>query len=108
MNRAPIDSSNVHSAAHDETGMEVQFHARGCSRTAKAKAGDPAPICNCQGGDVWHYPNVPAETYLRVISAPSFGAAFHDHVKSAKHAHGGLKYPGVKVEPKAATASVAL
>lgn len=102
MTRATVDSGNIHSIGWDETGQEVQYHAKDCAgrKTPQRRDGhgDPelTPDCNCKGGDVFHYPGVPAEIHLRVINAPSIGSAFHEHVKSAKDAYGGLKYPGMK------------
>ena len=46
MQREPINSSNLHSTGHDETGMEVQFHKKGC---AASRVLSPGP-CDCGGG----------------------------------------------------------
>lgn len=96
MNRTPVDSSNIHSIGHDETGLEVQFHRAGCARGSKPVEGRQA-ACNCPGGDVWHYPGVPAETHAKVITAPSVGAAFHRHVKAARDKTGAMPFPGVRL-----------
>lgn len=103
MNRTPVNSSNMHSIGWDETGQEVQYHAKDCAGRKKPQKrdghGDPElmPGCDCNGGEVWHYPGVPAEVHLRVINAPSVGSAFHDHVKSARNpSTRELLYPGVK------------
>ena len=100
MNRTPVDSSNIHSIGHDETGLEVQFHRTGCSRMSKPPKGETIQAgCNCIGGDVWHYPGVPADLHGEIVKSESPGAAFHKRVKSAKHALGGLQFPGIKREP---------
>ena len=98
MTRTPVDSSNIRSIGHGETGLEVQFHRKGCSRMSRPPKGETLRAgCNCIGGDIWHYRGVPAETHQRVMASPSIGAAFHAHVKAAKTAHGGLRYPGTLV-----------
>ncbi len=94
MTRNKVDSSNIHSMAHDESGAEVQFHAKGCARAKAQRApADPQRVCDCAGGQTFFYPGVPPEVYLRVINAPSIASAFHEHIKSAKDSAGGLKYP---------------
>lgn len=89
MNHTLVSSSNIYSIGHDDTGLEVRFHARGC----KGSKG-----CDCNAsGDLFHYPDVPPVVFQTVSSAPSVGAAFHQHVKAAKHPDtGALLYPGVK------------
>lgn len=107
MNRAAVDSSTIHSMAHDETGAEVQFHAKQCAIKKQGRPGSskreaphggdlPPAACDCKGGETFFYPGVEPETYLRVINAPSIGSAFHQHIKSAKDSAGGLKYPHQK------------
>jgi hypothetical protein len=101
MNRAKVESSSIHSIGHDATGLEVQFHAKGCAAatwkpdaaTQKMKAG----ICNCAGGDVYHYPGVGADLHEYLMLAPSIGGAFATKVKGAKHPDTGKPlYPHVK------------
>lgn len=89
MERQKIKSNNVHSAGHDETGLEVQFHQRGCG--AQTGTG-----CTCQGGDVWHYPGVEKDHHTALLNVGSPGAYFHSRIKTARDAQGGLKYPGTK------------
>ncbi len=102
MQRTPVDSSNVHSVGHDETGLEVQFHRAGCARgTGPIKDPDTGEkfqaACNCPGGDVWHYPGVPAEIGAGIMLASSPCSHFHKHVKAAKHFQTGQPlYPGAK------------
>jgi hypothetical protein len=97
--RTPVDSSNVHSVGHDETGLEVQFHRTGCARGTKPPKGETIQAgCNCTGGDVWHYPmqeDLAATHHLQMMGG-SAGAYFHQHVKTAKDSCGGLRFPGVK------------
>lgn len=95
MNRETIDSSNVHSIGHDETGLEVQFHRTGCARTVKPPKGETIQAgCNCEGGAVYHYPGFPPEGHAALMAAPSAGSHFMKFVRP--------KWQGVKVEPKAA------
>lgn len=100
MNRTPVDSSNVHSHGHDETGLEVQFHADDCARRRSIGKGErygTAGVCNCKGGDVFHYAGFPAEKYAELAAAPSFGSHFMKHVRGAKHPETGQPlYPHVK------------
>lgn len=99
MNRTPVDSSNLHSVGHDETGLEVQYHSRDCARRRSFPDGDGGSRpgkCDCEGGEVWRYPGVPAELHQKMIAAPSVGSHFTTQIKNAKDAYGFLKYPGVK------------
>lgn len=97
MTRTPVDSSNVHSVGHDETGLEVQFHRTGCARGMKPPKGETIQAgCNCIGGDVWHYADVPAHVHQAMMSSPSLGSHFTSQVKNAKDAYGILKYPATK------------
>jgi len=102
MKRTLVDSSNVHSHGHDETGLEVQFHVDACPRRRSvgkgAVYGTPG-VCDCKGGDVFHYPGFPAEEYAKLTAAPSFGSHFMKHVRGAKHPETGQSlYPHVKRE----------
>lgn len=102
MTRTPVDSSSIHSIAHDETGLEVQFHRTGCARAERpAKDRDTGEkrqaACNCAGGEVYHYPGVGKDLHEYLMLAPSIGAAFATKVKGAKHPDTGkLLYPHVK------------
>lgn len=98
MKRTAVDSSNVHSVGHDETGLEVQFHRTGCSRMSKPPKGETIHAgCNCVGGDVYHYPGVPAEIHAAVIGSASVASALHKFVKAPKHPETGTPlYPHVK------------
>lgn len=82
MERQRIASSNLHSVGHDDTGLEVQFHAKGCA----SSKGQP---CDCAGGDVFHYAGVPSEDHQGLLSSSSPGSFFHHRIKKA--------YPGRKV-----------
>lgn len=98
MNRTPVDSSNIHSIGHDETGLEVQFHRIDCSRMSKPPKGETIQAgCNCVGGNVYHYSGVPAHVHQAMMAAPSVGSHFTTQVKNAKDAYGILKYPAVKL-----------
>lgn len=102
MKREKIDSSAIRELGHDETGSEVQYHRTGCARQSKA-VWDPISdkmlqaACNCEGGDVYHHPGVPAELHAAVIGSLSIGQAFGRSIKAAKHPHTKeLLYPHVK------------
>lgn len=62
MKREPVKSSNIHSAGHDASGMEVQFH------------GEHSPV--------WHYADVPADLYEEFKASPSPGTFFHNRIKN--------------------------
>lgn len=101
MNRVKVDSSSIHSIGHDETGLEVQFHAKDCPATTWKPVGPTEKmtpgVCNCSGGDCYHYPGVPAELHSMVMAAPSIGAFFAKNVKGARHPQTKeLLYPHVK------------
>jgi KTSC domain len=89
MERERVNSSNIHSAGHDETGMEVQFH--------KARHGCTSTKCNCDGGDTFHYEGVPADVYDRFKQSPSPGKFFHSWVREARDPDNNLKYPARKL-----------
>jgi hypothetical protein len=90
MNRTPVDSSNIHSVGHDETGLEVQFHAKDCAARGSVNK------CTCKGGDCYHYAGVPAEIHRAMMADRSIGSHFTTQVKNAKDAYGILKYPATK------------
>jgi hypothetical protein len=95
MNRTPVDSSNVHSIGHDATGLEVQFHSKGCA--LRSRSGDGVDqTCNCAGGDVYHHADIQADLHAELMAAPSVGAHYNKHVRNAKNAKGELLYPAVK------------
>lgn len=91
MNRTAVDSSNLHSIGHDETGLEVQFHAIDCAARATVNK------CTCKGGTVYHYAGVPAELHQQMMAARSVGSHFTTQVKNAKHPETkALLYPVAK------------
>lgn len=97
MTREKVDSSSIHSAGWDQTGSEVQFHARDCLTRGNKDVLRGA--CDCRGGEVFHYPGVPAELHSMMMSAPSVGGFFAKHVKGATNPlTGKLLYPHVKRE----------
>lgn len=99
MTRTPVDSSNIHSMGWDETGQEVQFHAKECARrrsVGKGEAYGHPGVCDCKGGDVYHHAGVPAELHSMTMSAPSVGSFYMRYVRGAKNGAGELKYPVVK------------
>lgn len=102
MTRTPVDSSNIREIGHDATGLEVQFHDTDClrrrSRGGMGGYGHPG-VCSCQGGDVFHYPGVPAELHQQLMASQSVGSHFMKNVRGAAHPQTGeLLYPGVKRE----------
>lgn len=92
MEKSRIKSSNLYAAGHDATGLEVQFHSKTC---ASNKGG--GPMCNCAGGDVWHYAGVPAEEHAALRNSTHPGAHFHARIRTARTDQGLPKYPGRKV-----------
>ncbi len=90
MQRQKVKSTNLHSVGHDETGLEVQFHAGGCEART-----DPAR-CNCDGGDVWHYAGVEKDHHTAMLNVGSPGAYFHSRIRAANDAEGKAKYPATK------------
>lgn len=81
MNRVPVKSSMAREVGHDETGMEVQFHAKGC--------GILKGCCDCSGGEVYHYPEATPEHHTNLMAAESFGRHFAQHIRPLK----GVKRP---------------
>jgi hypothetical protein len=59
--RKPVRSSNIKSVGHDPAANElhVEFHS----------------------GQVWKYPGVSAAGHKGLVSAPSIGSYFHEHIK---------------------------
>lgn len=110
MIREKVDSSSIHSHASDETGSEFQFHAPDCAKLRQGRPGStkremphggdaPPRACNCEGGEVYHYPGVPAELHAAVVESPSIGQAFARSIKGARHPHTKeLLYPHTKRE----------
>ncbi len=90
MERQRIKSTNLHSVGHDATGLEVQFHAKGCPGSSDALN------CNCQGGDVWHYAGVEKEHHTAILNVSTPGAHFHHKIKQARTPDGLIKYPATK------------
>lgn len=90
MERTRIKSTNLHSAGHDATGLEVQFHGKGCP------GGLDALNCNCQGGEVWHYTGVEKEHHTALLNVSAPGAYFHHKIKQARDEQGALKYLATK------------
>lgn len=89
MERQKIKSNNVHSAGHDATGLEVQFHGHGCA--ARTGTG-----CDCHGGEVYHYAGVEKDHHTAMLNVGSPGTYFHHKIKQARDAQGELKYPATK------------
>jgi KTSC domain-containing protein len=90
MKRTKINSSNVHSHAHGENGLEVVFHERTCKNRANKR--DDA--CDCDGaGGHYQYPTVTAEEYSALCAAESFGSHFMTHIRHAKDDQGKIKHP---------------
>lgn len=99
MNRERVNSSNIHSIGHDETGLEVQFHAKAC-----AKRIDQVPElaeCNCPGGGVYHYPTVTADEHALLMAADSIGSHFMEHIRNAKDDKGKPKHPATFIPAEA-------
>lgn len=90
MIRTPVDSSNLHSIGHDETGLEVQFHATNCAKR-QSKLVD-GPDCDCRGGGIYHYPTVSAQEHQDLMAAESVGSHFMKHIRNAKNAEGKPKH----------------
>ena len=90
MERERIKSSNLYSAGHDETGMEVQFHTRDCEHSGPT-------LCECGGGQEWHYAGVPGDLYEKFKAARSPGGFFHTHIKMARDPDGEIRYPGRRI-----------
>lgn len=84
-----LDSSNLYATGHDDSGLTVQFHARGCA------AGKKGQGCGCDGGDVFHYAGVPADEHKKLRSVVSPGAYFHTYIRNAV-TQGRPRYPASK------------
>jgi hypothetical protein len=61
MNRAAVRSSNIRSVGYDgqTLTLEVEFH----------------------NGTLYQYSGVPAAVHVGLLSAPSKGTYFHDHIR---------------------------
>lgn len=75
MERIPVKSSNLHSVGHDESGAEIQFHAKGCSAVKESGS------CDCGGGNVYHYPTMTASEHAALMAAPSPGEHFMRNIR---------------------------
>lgn len=89
MERARVKSANLYSVGHDDSGMEVQFHCKGCA--------DGSGACKCGGGNVFHYPGVPKEMHVALLNVDSPGRYFHFNIKAAKTPDNQVKFPGRRV-----------
>lgn len=90
MERERIRSSNLFSAGHDASGLEVQFHKKGCVQSG-------GTLCDCGGGDVFHYPGVEEHDFTGLKAAQHPGSYFHHRIKMARDPDGNLKYQARKV-----------
>lgn len=90
MERTRIKSTNLHSVGHDASGLEVQFHAKGC------RAHEDAALCNCQGGDVWHYAGAEQEHHTALLNVDKPGSYFYSRVLNARGPGNTVKYPATK------------
>jgi hypothetical protein len=88
MDRQRIKSANLYSVGHDETGLTVQFHAKGCGGCEGA---------GCGGGNVFNYPDVPKDMHVALLNVDSPGRYFHFNIKAAKTPDNQVKYPGRRV-----------
>ena len=62
-----VTSSNVASVAYDEGTLYVGFHVKRRNQII--------------GTQYYQYDNVPMQTWLDFITAPSHGKYFHQHIK---------------------------
>lgn len=62
-----VTSSNVARIAYDEGTLYVAFHVKKRGRIV--------------GDKLYQFDNIPLETYLAFISAPSHGVYFNQHIK---------------------------
>lgn len=59
MQRTPVSSSNIASIGYESRTLEIEFHS----------------------GGIYQYDGVPESIHRGIMSAPSHGQYFHQHIK---------------------------